>query len=109
MRNYEKELKKGCGKKFSRKHNTKCGEWFQGDQHFCNECFAKLEGFQKAKELFKKELEIRKIASNIAIMKILLKDGKKGDMENLIKKFEIKLKELLKDLEEENDTNKNAN
>ena len=32
---------KGCGKRFSKKHDTKCGEWFQGDQHFCEKCFKK--------------------------------------------------------------------
>lgn len=39
----EKKLK-GCGKKFSKKHDTLCGEWFGGDQHFCDKCFEKIYG-----------------------------------------------------------------
>ena len=61
MKNYEEELIKGCGEKWNIENpldkdldmDIICGE----KGLYCPECKAKLEGFQKAKELFKKMVE----------------------------------------------------
>lgn len=36
-------VKNCCGKKVYKDDNIKCGEWSNGDQHFCKDCFMKNE------------------------------------------------------------------
>ena len=37
-----KELKsEGCGELIFKNDTIKCGEWSQGDRHYCKKCFAK--------------------------------------------------------------------
>ena len=45
---------KGCGKQVYKKENTKCGEWFGGDQHFCKECFNKYHYIDEEGNLHEK-------------------------------------------------------
>ena len=33
--------KEGCGKQIFENDDIKCGEWSEGDQHFCKKCFTK--------------------------------------------------------------------
>jgi len=98
MNSYEEKLKQGCGKEFIFCDNdANCGDDFEYEEKvkviLCLECKARFEGFQKAKELFKKMIE----GWRDKIIKNTKKRIPKAEYYDI---YDEDFKEFLKELEE---------